>query len=184
MEIALLEPWPANHQRCSVCGRVLPVEDFHWSIRSRGIRKRWCSECDRAKMAVQRSQRNANGKEAAYYSRRRRSNIDNWCRVRYGITLAEYEVLELAQGGLCAICGKPERARPAPMRRKGGIPVERKRLAVDHDHMTGAIRGLLCTGCNQALGCMLDDPALLRAAADYLERFGNSQNRGNTKAGP
>jgi hypothetical protein len=43
-------------------------------------------------------------------------------------------------------------------------------MHVDHDHGTGAIRGLLCSSCNQALGQMKERPELLRAAAEYLER--------------
>jgi hypothetical protein len=74
----------------------------------------------------------------------------------YGITRQEYEKRFQAQGGLCKICGKPS--------------VER--LSVDHDHATGAIRDLLCGGCNRAIGFALDSPRILRLAADYLERHG------------
>ncbi|UOY02503.1 endonuclease VII domain-containing protein [Blastococcus sp. PRF04-17] len=56
-----------------------------------------------------------------------------------------------AQGGLCAIC----RAAPA--------------VHVDHDHVTGAVRALLCFNCNGGLGQFKDDPAVLRAAADYVQ---------------
>ncbi len=44
------------------------------------------------------------------------------------------------------------------------------RLAIDHDHKTGQVRSLLCKKCNGVLGLVDDDPALLRAAADYIER--------------
>ena len=73
----------------------------------------------------------------------------------YGITVEEYNARLEAQGGVCAICGSPPGVR---------------RLAVDHDHHTGAIRGLLCSGtCNPALGYLRDSPKLLRRAAEYLE---------------
>ena len=57
-----------------------------------------------------------------------------------------------AQDGLCAICGTAPAAH------------------VDHDHETGAVRQLLCFHCNGGLGQFRDDPVVLRAAADYVER--------------
>ena len=66
----------------------------------------------------------------------------------------EYEALLASQGGVCVICGLPPRSR---------------RLDVDHDHRTGAIRGLLTHRCNQGLQMFNDDPERLRRAADYLE---------------
>jgi hypothetical protein len=56
---------------------------------------------------------------------------------RYGITLENYEAMLEAQDGGCYICGNPPNA---------------KRLHVDHCHETGAVRGLLCAGCNRTLG--------------------------------
>ncbi len=74
----------------------------------------------------------------------------------YGMTVEAYEALHDRQGGLCRICGKPET-----------LPMQR--LSVDHDHTTGAVRGLLCSRHNKALGLFGDDPDLLRAALAYLE---------------
>ena len=71
---------------------------------------------------------------------------------RYGITAEEADAILEAQGGLCAIC------RTAPA------------AHVDHDHDTGMIRELLCFNCNGGLGQFKDDPEVLRAAADYVER--------------
>lgn len=75
-------------------------------------------------------------------------------RRHYGIDLAHYDMLLAEQGGCCAICRRPPK---------------RKRLVVDHDHVTGAVRGLLCVGCNIALG-HLGDGAYLQSAGDYLAR--------------
>jgi len=74
---------------------------------------------------------------------------------KFGITTSEYESMSAAQQGLCAICGKPEKPN--------------KRLAVDHCHKSGVVRGLLCSLCNTAIGKLGDSPELLRRAIAYLE---------------
>lgn len=79
----------------------------------------------------------------------------------YGITANQYRTMHAEQNGLCAICQQPE-----TLTRRGKLC----NLCVDHDHITGQVRGLLCSSCNFALGKMQDSPQLLRAAADYLER--------------
>lgn len=74
-------------------------------------------------------------------------------RTRYGITVEEYDHLFAIQGGVCAICKKP-------------CP-SGKRLAVDHDHLTKRIRGLLCRSCNLGLGHFSIET--MRGAIKYLE---------------
>lgn len=86
---------------------------------------------------------------------------------KYEIGPEEYDRLFAEQKGLCAICGQPERTAY----REGT-----RRLAVDHSHATGAIRSLLCSNCNNGLGRFDDDPALLRAAADYLDAHARPGN--------
>lgn len=81
----------------------------------------------------------------------------------HGITLETYAAMNAAQGGRCAICKRKEITR----HRTTGKPVN---LAVDHCHVTGKIRGLLCTKCNTALGAMDDDISRLEAAIAYLKR--------------
>lgn len=76
-------------------------------------------------------------------------------RQKYGMTPQAFEALLHQQQNKCAICATPfEEARPG----------------VDHDHATGAVRGILCDRCNMGIGQFRDDPALARAAAEYLER--------------
>lgn len=79
-------------------------------------------------------------------------------RQRYGISLDDYEQMVRDQLGVCAICLRPPRGKT-----KGS------RLYIDHDHVTGKIRGLLCAGCNTALGQYLHCVATLRRAIGYLE---------------
>lgn len=65
--------------------------------------------------------------------------------------------LELTQNNCCAICGKSEYE-------------ERKRLALDHNHETGVIRGLLCGRCNRLIGFAEDSPDILQSAINYLKK--------------
>jgi hypothetical protein len=76
---------------------------------------------------------------------------------KYGLAVEQYDAMSDAQGGICSICFFDD-----------GMP-QTRRLAVDHDHQTGNVRGLLCTRCNLAIGYARDDPSLLRAMARYLE---------------
>ena len=86
-------------------------------------------------------------------SRQRRKHAERLRR--YGLTEEEYAALVAAHGDGCAICGSPDTDR---------------RLSIDHCHRTGRVRGLLCKAHNRGLGFFGDDPDLLRAAADYLQR--------------
>ncbi len=114
--------------------------------------------------------REANRKATARYRiRHRERHLKNkrknqrqyTLRTKFGISLEEYTKILAQQNGCCAICHK------APIgddRYREG-----KNLAVDHDHITNKVRGLLCDLCNRALGQFQDSPEFLRRAADYVE---------------
>ena len=78
----------------------------------------------------------------------------------YGLTLQAYEAMLEGQGGGCALCGW----KPKP---------HHKRLAVDHDHKTGRVRGLLCHMCNRGLGCMTrsDNPQIIAHLIQTLPNY-------------
>lgn len=78
----------------------------------------------------------------------------------YGLTIAEYDRLFLKQKGRCAVCGSTS---PNSKRARSDMS-----FCVDHDHVTGQVRGLLCQACNRALGMLKDDPELLEKAARYI----------------
>lgn len=80
-------------------------------------------------------------------------------KYRFGITPEQYNAMLEAQGGVCAICKKPEMER-----QNGAI----RKLSVDHCHTTGVIRGLLCAKHNKAIGVFDDDADLLASAASYV----------------
>jgi hypothetical protein len=85
------------------------------------------------------------GRQRAYEMKRSR-----------GLTIAEYDAALEAQNGGCAICRGSD----------GEF-----RLAIDHDHETGANRGLLCSKCNRGLGLFSDDPTRLEEAASYIRKW-------------
>lgn len=73
----------------------------------------------------------------------------------YGLTQEGYDAMLEEQGGVCAICGASPNG---------------KNLAVDHDHVTGKVRGLLCFKCNYGLGYFQDSRDLLAKASEYLNK--------------
>ena len=81
---------------------------------------------------------------------------------RTGLTEIEYRSLFEQQRGVCAICGKSEYSRDTI----GNI----KQLSVDHDHVTGEIRGLLCNNCNRGLGFFQDNIDYLKSAIAFLTK--------------
>lgn len=106
---------------------------------------------------LRKSTNSRHEKQGEWYERNK-DHVKNKQLLRdYGITLPEYMVILEKQGGQCAICGSGE---------PGGVG----RFHVDHDHKTGKVRGLLCHFCNTGIGSLRDDPVLLRAAVEYLEK--------------
>lgn len=85
---------------------------------------------------------------------RKHKNIQ--LRIRYGMTIEQYDALLAAQNGVCAACASPPGKRA---------------LAVDHDHTSGVVRGLLCGNCNVALGLLYECPTRITALRDYINRY-------------
>ncbi len=97
---------------------------------------------------------------AKSYQKRHPEKVLEWrLRNRYGITVETYNNLLEKQNHVCAICFQK--------------PKHRKRLAVDHCHGTGKIRGLLCMDCNLALGLMKDSTEMLDNCIKYLKENGD-----------
>lgn len=120
-----------------------------------------CSEQERAAArAYYAKNRERLRERQSEYNRANRGEIQRKQRLynfrKYGVT-PEWAAAQLeAQGGLCAIC-------------KTDSPGGRGRWHVDHDHETGAVRGLLCCACNLGIGHLKDSTDVLRAALAYLE---------------
>lgn len=119
---------------------------------------KWCKRCAEFRELGEFPVRKDSRKPATYCRPCQSAyNTERRLRLMFGMTWDDYELLLVCQDYRCAIC----RGRP-----------RKNILAVDHDHKTGEIRGLLCSRCNhRLLGSANDDPQRLRAAADYLESF-------------
>lgn len=112
--------------------------------RARATNNAWRAKCAPGVLAEKDQRDYRRNKRATHLSR------------TFGLTAEQYEAMVVAQDGHCAQCVRRD--------------LPEKRLAVDHDHKTGRIRGLLCADCNRGIGLFGDDPERLRAAADYLDR--------------
>jgi len=122
---------------CTKCDTVKPEAEFH-KAGQRGFHS-WCKKCFNESARAHRNKK-------VTPEQRRRNNL--W--TRYRMRPEDAEAMAEAQGGLCGICGeKPQR------------PV------IDHNHETGAVRGLLCHGCNIKLPAV-EDKGFLEAALRYL----------------
>lgn len=92
--------------------------------------------------------------------RKRAKHRENWTKRAYGITNEQVEQRKLSQRGLCPVCELPLET---------GDP--KNRPVVDHIKGTTVVRAILHNRCNLVIGHAHEDPALLRRAADYIEKY-------------
>lgn len=137
---------------CPKCGETKTLTHFHKNrAKANGLHS-WCKECNRLRQLEWKRQ---NPKQAG-------SNQRRYALMKiYGITEEQYDALLRKQGGCCAVCKRPAKQF-------------KKRLAIDHDHHTRAIRGLLCTMCNRnVIGrhrAGLGGVELFANASEYLKQ--------------
>ncbi len=158
-------------KRCKHCHEDKPLEDFYTDKKARDGRRPECKACNlerraakyraNPRPAIERALRwqrenpdrvRANMARFTASGHRKISNRKSRLKRKYGITLEQFEAMLAAQGGGCAICGKPGADN------------------VDHDHDTGRVRGILCFNCNVAIGHVANDEDRLAAAMAYLAR--------------
>ncbi len=132
-------------KHCTKCKIEKESTDFNKRTRS------WDGLSSRCKVCLAKDQKDYSNRKGP--NRRIKSELKRF----YNMSVEEYNALLSTQGNVCAICGCNE-------------PGGRGRWHVDHNHLTGINRGLLCHHCNVGLGHFFDDAGLLRKAAIYLER--------------
>lgn len=134
---------------CIHCKTVMAIDEFHINIDSKDRHDSVCRQCAKKKM----------GK---WYIKNKGYTRNYGLRRRYGITSDEYNEILNLQNGVCKICKNKERVVD---KRTNTI----KALAVDHNHTTGRIRGLICQKCNTTISRVNESVELLRTMAKYLE---------------
>ncbi len=153
---------------CPKCGNTKSLDDFYKDKRRPNGVRSWCKDCDLEANRQQRKQSDYREKKRKrwqrYYARpgvrahicekSKASRKKHHLKSKYGLTIADVVEMQKQQGNKCAICGckfnKPHH--------------------IDHDHNTGAVRGLLCGECNLGLGKFRDSLFILKAAIQYLEK--------------
>lgn len=142
-------------KRCSKCKAFWTLEGFQRSgpiLKSTGLQawSSWCRLCQRTYARLKYQSRP--DLQASHAERYRQKTRDVHLLKTYGISEADYNLIHVAQGGCCKICGQPQLTQW---------------LAVDHDHKTGRVRGLLCSRCNLAVG-WFEDLDHVERIMDYL----------------
>ncbi len=134
-------------KKCRVCEKFKDLDEFYFRKDSNSYRKD-CKICVNRRTC-------AYSKEKGYdYSSRNTHYVR-----RYGITVEDFGNILKLQDGKCAICNELETC------------TTKKRLHVDHCHVTGKVRGLLCHKCNAGLGNLKDSLVTLENASIYLLNY-------------
>ncbi len=169
-------------KRCMRCKQQKPASEFPMSVQRRlrtceacrSLTEKPCTDCKEIKPIDDYAPQKAkNGKtrpgSLCHSCRARRCREWNAKHSRgkllngnllkaFGITLDEFNAMLAVQNGVCYICGLPPENTNA----------RNWRLHVDHCHSCDGLRKLLCSKCNNGLGCFRDNPKLLAKAIEYL----------------
>lgn len=136
-----------ENKYCPTCNIVKLLSEFYNNKNTRDLKGNECKKCSN------NSSRKNKIKNSDYYKNYQLNRI-------YGLSLEEYNELFNKQEGKCAICETHQSELE-------------KALVVDHNHVTGEIRGLLCSPCNLGIGNLKDSIDLLLKSISYLNRYKN-----------
>ena len=153
---------------CSKCKELKPMDNFHNDISKRDKKHSQCKSCHSNRIKLKRktniewvrAERIKSKEYRINNSEQFKKTIRNsTLKKKYGINIEQYNEIFKNQGYVCAICGSDK-------------PRGYGRMCVDHNHLTGKIRGILCQPCNTSIGKMMENPNLIRKLALYVESDG------------
>jgi hypothetical protein len=140
-------------KKCTKCKNEKDLSEFYHTRAD-------CKEC---MLKYRRERYASNPYDKEYAEKYKYARKGYRLKQRYGISVEEYESLLILQNGVCAICMGAENFFCK-------VDKTIRSLAVDHDHESKKIRGLLCNKCNRGIGLFQDNTSLLDAAKSYLEK--------------
>jgi nitrate/TMAO reductase-like tetraheme cytochrome c subunit len=136
---------------CNSCGIEKNVEEFPMrSTTKRGYRQP-CKKC------LQKTRRKIRRMDNKWYKRNKKNKLKR----KYGISLEEFDKMKNDQNNKCAICNVDF----------NDAEFNKSFPNVDHNHITGKTRGILCTSCNSGIGFFNDSIELIIKAKEYLEKY-------------
>jgi hypothetical protein len=147
-----------NVKTCKDCKLDKPLSEFYSYTRNDVVKYfAHCKKCnkDRTDAWTAANPEKAKDIQARHYAKHRTEAKEYYIQKTYGLSPEEYEALLNANGRRCYICDKHESECA-------------KGLHVDHNHITGKIRGVLCFSCNAAIGYLKESPELLDRAKAYI----------------
>lgn len=146
---------------CKKCYTDKALDCFQRDPNVLGGFKGTCKECIKQYNAEYRklNKEHIRDKKKTYYTTKPHIQKSIYLRLKYNLTIEQYESMLIAQDYKCAACSSTS--------------VEHNRyksLCVDHDHATGKVRGLLCHPCNTAIGAAKENVDRLETCAAYLRK--------------
>ncbi len=147
-------------KQCMSCRKVKAFSEFFENHSTRDNIDIYCKQCRTISIQAKKQEKEKSREQSDLRISKRRARK---LRSLYGITEEECRSLYNQQQGLCAICGRPERKSLSKM------------LCVDHNHLTGKVRGLLCSSCNSGLGHFEENMDYLNHAIEYLEQHDKNE---------
>jgi hypothetical protein len=139
-------------KKCSHCSLEKSLNEFNKSKSSKDGLQYVCKNCNSTYYSENRTKILDRTKDYGKRTEVKQRNNIKKRQKRYGVSEEQFEEMKIEQQNKCKICCK-----------------ELENFHTDHNHLTGAIRGLLCGNCNRGIGFLKEDPAILLNAIKYLK---------------
>lgn len=154
-------------KNCTKCRVSKKLDEFNKTSNNKDGYDIYCRGChtERAKLYHENNRLKINTKTKIYDDNNKSKRKNSHLKRSFNITIETYNDMLIEQNYCCSICNLPE----TKVRKATNKPYD---LAVDHNHITGKIRGLLCQNCNSGIGSLKADKGIetLEKAINYIKK--------------